>query len=314
MTEDARLVIGGDLAADLRVLNDPLIAPLQAEIRFEEGQWILVRYTVRNNLSLNGHKVESPLPLRSGDQITVGETKLLFKDTSEGVRLERPGPEPLQNGGLGSECCLPSGRSEVIRSFVETLRRYATSDESLLLTGETGSGKEVAARGIHQFSARRNHPFIVVNCPALPTSLIEAELFGIERGVATGVEARKGLLESANHGTLFLDEVGDLEPAAQAKVLRFVQERTVDHVGGRQKIRLDVRVIAATHHDIEADIAAGLFRLDLFHRLKVLALRVPPLRERSEDIPALFDEFRAKARDHVLRMSPEVMRIFQTYE
>jgi transcriptional regulator with GAF, ATPase, and Fis domain len=314
LADDRRLVIGADPDADLRLADDPLVAPLQAEIRFEDGQWILVRCTIRNNLKLNGHRVESPLPLRSGDQITVGGTKLLFEDTSEGNGSERSALESCRDLGSDADSWIPSGDSGVIRVFVETLRRFAASDESVLLSGETGSGKEVAARAIHQFSARRKHPFVVVNCPALPSSLVEAELFGIDRGVATGVDARKGLLESADPGTLFLDEVGDLEPMAQAKLLRFLQERTLSRVGGRSRIRLDVRIIAATHHDIEADVAAGRFRLDLHHRLKVLTLRVPSLRERPEDIPVLLEEFRTRARAHELRFCPEALRLLQSYE
>jgi DNA-binding NtrC family response regulator len=308
--DDGRVVIGASQSAGVRLADDPQVAPLHAEIRIEDGRWVLIRCTVRNNLKLNGHKVESPLPLRSGDRITAGETTLLFEANGESARSSLEGSDEADSE---SECWLPSGSSKVIRDFMETLRRFAASDESVLLSGETGSGKEVAARAIHEFSPRRNSPFVVVNCPALPSTLVESELFGIERGVATGVDAREGLLEMAHHGSIFLDEVGDLEPLAQAKLLRFLQERKVRSIGGRQNVRLDVRVIAATHHDLDADVAAGRFRQDLHYRLKVLTLRVPSLRERPEDIPALVDEFRRKFRDEAPRYSAEVLDVFRTY-
>ncbi len=307
-------VIGRAPGCDVCVPSDPRVAAVHAEIRSEEGQWILIRSTVRNSLMLNGHNVEAPLPLRSGDQMTLGETRILFEDPEEKKRSPRGGLEPRPAGGPDRECWLPSGNSKVIRDFVETLRRFASSDATLLLLGETGTGKEVAARAVHRFSARRNHPFVVVNCPALPSSLVESELFGIERGVATGVEPRKGLLESANHGTLFLDEVGDLEPGAQAKLLRFLQERTIDYVGGRRIVHLDVRVVAATHHDLDADVAAGRFRLDLHHRLKVLTVHVPSLRERLEDIPLLIDEFRCGTSGSVPSVSAEALRLLEGYD
>src|SRR6185436_5175847 len=164
--------------------------------------------------------------------------------------------------------------------------RVARSNVTVLISGESGTGKEIVARLVHYRSPRSRRPFVVVNCPALPGSLIEYELFGVARGVATGVEARAGLLELANGGTLLLDEVGDLELVAQAKLLRFIQDKKVERIGGRKVIPLDVRILAATNHDLAAFVESGKFRVDLYHRLNTVTLHTPALRERPEDIPA----------------------------
>jgi transcriptional regulator of acetoin/glycerol metabolism len=157
--------------------------------------------------------------------------------------------------------------------------------------GESGTGKERVARLIHSLSPRGHAPFVPINCAAVPETLLEAELFGIERGVATGVSARVGKFELASGGTLFLDEVGDLSGVLQSKILRVVQEREVERVGGRQRLHVDVRLITATHRDLEAMMAAGEFRPDLYYRLRVVELELPPLRERREDVALLAHHF-----------------------
>jgi transcriptional regulator with PAS, ATPase and Fis domain len=156
-----------------------------------------------------------------------------------------------------------------------------------LITGESGTGKELAAKAIHYKSLRARKPFVALNCAALPEPLVESELFGIERGVATGVERRVGKFEAADGGTLFLDEIGDLSLTAQAKLLRVLQERVVEHVGGRKPIPVDVRILTATNKNLEEEIKAGSFRADLYYRLKVIHIQMPPLREIREDIPYL---------------------------
>jgi len=184
------------------------------------------------------------------------------------------------------------------RSFAEVLRKVekvAPVDASVLITGESGTGKELIARTIHYNSPRAARPLVAVNCAALPENLLESELFGIEKGVATGVERRAGKFELANGGTIFLDEIGDMSLATQAKILRALQEREIQRVGGSQTIRLDVRVIAATNKDLEQAIRAGDFREDLYYRLKVVAMHVPPLRERRDDIPLLANYFLREA-------------------
>ncbi|MEM6797549.1 MAG: sigma 54-interacting transcriptional regulator, partial [Acidobacteriota bacterium] len=169
--------------------------------------------------------------------------------------------------------------------------RVARGEVSVVILGETGRGKEVMALWLHEASPRRDGPFLALNCAALPAELLEAELFGVEKGVATGVDARPGKLELAAGGTLFLDEVGDAPPALQAKLLRVLQERTLYRLGARQPTAIDVRVIAATHRDLERQVASGDLRLDLYHRLADWTASVPPLRSRSADIPPLAGHF-----------------------
>ncbi len=171
-----------------------------------------------------------------------------------------------------------------IRSLID---RTAETNVSVLITGENGTGKELSARAIHYMSARRAKPFVAVNCAALPDTLVESELFGIEKGVATGVERRVGRIESANSGTLFLDEIGDLSLTAQAKLLRVLQEREVEWVGGRRPVPVDIRLLAATNKDLKEEIQQNRFRQDLFFRLNVIHIRMPALREIRADIPLL---------------------------
>jgi len=179
------------------------------------------------------------------------------------------------------------GTSPRIRAIVQLIEEIRDTDVNVLITGETGTGKELIARAIHGSSGRNESPFVAVNCAALPDELVESELFGIEKGVATGVNARAGKFEQAHGGTLFLDEIGDLSAAAQAKILRVLQERVVDRVGGSQPVPVNVRLLAATHQDLDKAVEAGGFRSDLFYRLKVVSIETPPLREVPEDIPLL---------------------------
>ena len=184
------------------------------------------------------------------------------------------------------------GTSAAIRDIRETVKQAADSDARILITGENGAGKEVIARAIHLCSSRADNPFIDVNCAAIPETLIESELFGHEKGAFTdAVSARKGRFEIANGGTLFLDEIGDMSLSAQAKVLRVIQEQKIERVGGEKTIETDVRIIAATNQDLEKACAEGRFRQDLFFRLNVIPIHVPPLRERPEDIPMLLCHF-----------------------
>ncbi|OGP86852.1 MAG: Fis family transcriptional regulator [Deltaproteobacteria bacterium RBG_13_65_10] len=184
------------------------------------------------------------------------------------------------------------GESEPMRKLKSQIETVAPTNASVLITGENGTGKEVVARAIHALSLRHDKPFVEVNCAAIPEELIESELFGHEKGAFTGALAQKrGKFDLANQGTLFLDEIGDMSLKTQAKVLRILQERTFERVGGVKKIEVDVRVLAATNKDLEVEIAKGTFREDLFYRLNVIPFRVPPLRERLADIPALVDHF-----------------------
>ena len=184
------------------------------------------------------------------------------------------------------------GRSFLIRALLDQVERVAPTPARVLITGENGTGKELVARAVHKNSPRKGRPFVEVNCAAIPSELIESELFGHMKGSFTGaVQDRPGKFEQADTGTLFLDEVGDMSPAAQAKVLRVLQDGVVTRIGGSKPVKVDVRVVAATNKELEEEIAAGRFREDLYYRLNVVPLRVPALRDRREDVPMLVHHF-----------------------
>jgi transcriptional regulator with GAF, ATPase, and Fis domain len=183
------------------------------------------------------------------------------------------------------------GTGQRIQQIVRLVERIRDSSVNVLITGESGTGKEMAAKAVHYNSARARRPFVALNCAALPETLLESELFGIEKGVATGVNSRVGQFQKADGGTLFLDEIGDLSLVAQAKILRVLQERVLERVGGRSTIAVDVRILAATNKHLEAEIAKGTFREDLYYRIKVIHIHMPPLREIREEIPLLASHF-----------------------
>jgi transcriptional regulator with GAF, ATPase, and Fis domain len=188
------------------------------------------------------------------------------------------------------------GSSRAILKVREDIARVAATNAMVLITGETGSGKELVARSIHKSSLRANHAFVAINCAALPESLVESELFGHERGAFTGADrAREGLFEAAHLGTLFLDEVAELSPAAQAKLLRVLNDGNLTRVGSNRARKVDVRVITATHRNLQERVKENLFREDLYYRLAVFPIPIPPLRERKEDIPKLSREFIRRA-------------------
>jgi transcriptional regulator with PAS, ATPase and Fis domain len=212
------------------------------------------------------------------------------------------------------------GRDEKMMVVFEAVRTVAKTDLSVMVLGPTGSGKEVVARMIHELSSRRNETFQAVNCAALPDSLFESEVFGYERGAFTGAYERKpGRIELANHGTLFLDEVGDLSPMAQAKLLRVTEERRVERLGSRTSLEVDFRLICATNRPLEALVADGSFREDLYYRFNAFAIRLPALRERPADIPVLADRFLARycaAQGLPLdarRLAPEALNLLVAY-
>ncbi len=209
------------------------------------------------------------------------------------------------------------GSTPAMREVFVLIQRVAKTDATVLIQGESGTGKELIARAIHRHSRRRDGPFIPINCGAIPETLLESELFGHERGAFTGAHVqRKGKLELADRGTLFLDEIGELSLLLQVKLLRFLQERTVERIGGREQIQLDLRVIAATNRDLNGQRERGLFREDLYYRLSVVTIQVPPLRDRGEDVALLGNAFLRRAgQEHRrrVRFSPGALRALMAY-
>ena len=183
------------------------------------------------------------------------------------------------------------GEHPLMRQVKELVLRYAPSDSPVLVHGESGTGKELVARSLHEASRRRSAPCVAINCGALPETLLETELFGSERGAFTDAVTRPGSFERANGGTLFLDEIGDMSLSAQARLLRVIEQKELTRVGGSRTVSLNVRVVSATHRDLRCEAARGAFRSDLYYRLGVLTIRVPPLRDRPEDIPLLAAHF-----------------------
>jgi two-component system, NtrC family, response regulator HydG len=210
------------------------------------------------------------------------------------------------------------GASEALRSVLGLAHRVAESDASVLLLGESGTGKDVVAREIHRSGARARKPFVAVNCSAIPEGLLESELFGHEKGSFTGaVRQKRGKFETADGGTVFLDEIGDMSEALQAKLLRFLQDHIVQRVGGSVDIPVDVRVVAATNKDLEAEVARGRFREDLYFRLNVVTITLPPLRERDGDVPLLIEHFlrvHSAAGRKPKKFSPSAIRMALNYD
>jgi sigma-54 specific flagellar transcriptional regulator A len=212
-----------------------------------------------------------------------------FKHTTLAAALRVPIEATLEEAG---DVCMPTGSSAAVREVSALIRQVAAHDSSVLILGESGTGKELAARAIHDASPRRQRPFVAINCGAIPAELLESELFGHEKGSFTGaIAARKGRFEIAEGGTLFLDEIGDMSLPMQVKLLRVLQERVFERVGNHTLIRCNVRIIAATHRNLEESITRGAFREDLYYRLNVFPIEMPSLRTRAEDLPLLVRDF-----------------------
>jgi two-component system response regulator PilR (NtrC family) len=211
------------------------------------------------------------------------------------------------------------GRSPALKQLFDVIERIAPTRTTVLITGESGTGKERVARAIHQRSERAGGPFLVVNCGALPENLMESELFGHEKGAFTGAQARRaGLFCDGDGGTVLLDEIGELPASLQVKLLRVLQERVVRPIGASEEVPVDVRILAATNRDVEADVEAGRFRQDLYYRLNVIRLTLPPLRDRREDVPLLADQFRQRfAREmgkDIVGFTPDALRAIERYD
>ena len=220
------------------------------------------------------------------------EVEELLELTAKALESSRLMSEPVEMGAPDSQRTAIVGKSRAMQAIYKEIGRVAATSVTVLIRGDTGTGKELIARAIYQHSDRAAAPFIAINCAAIPETLLESELFGHERGSFTGAEARRvGRFEQANGGTIFLDEIGDMNANLQAKLLRVLQEKTIQRVGGRETVPVDVRIIAATHRDLEAAMRERLFREDWFYRLSVVTIKLPPLHQRAEDIPDMIRYF-----------------------
>jgi transcriptional regulator with GAF, ATPase, and Fis domain len=319
------------------------------EVETGDGAFILRDLGSSNGTFVNGIPVRERA-LQHGDRIRIGDSVLLFLDRQGASHLDSNG-EALTEGALdgrttrvprthppraaASEAESPVaimaevlagrvtlqahdmvGESAPMRAVYERIRKVAPSDCTVLVMGETGTGKELAARAIHQNSARARCPFVAVNCAALTEPLLESELFGHEKGAFTGaVSLKKGRLEIADGGTVFLDEIGELAPALQAKLLRALQFHEFERVGGTRTIKVNVRVVAATNQNLEANVASGRFRQDLWYRLNVITITMPPLRERRADVPLLAAHFAAKySKGRPVELSREALDALRAYQ
>lgn len=269
--------IGSHETNDL-VIDDPTVSRFHCELIIEADGVVVRDLDSTNQTIVDGVAIREAL-LRGGSTITLGDTVLRF---DPGVERRRIALSPqISFGSL-------LGQSTLMRACFATLERAAKSGSSVLLHGETGTGKELAASGIHEASSRRDRPFVVVDCSALPSNLLESELFGHERGAFTGADHQhRGIFETASSGTVFLDEIGEMPLQLQPKLLRVLQEGQIRRVGSNRAQRINVRVVAATHRDLRQMVNQGLFRPDLYYRLAVIRIALPPLRERPDDIPLL---------------------------
>lgn len=242
----------------------------------------------------------------------------LLKDREEKSRLTEKNKlltEELKSHFLFEDFI---GSSKKIKEIVSIIEKVATTDSNVLITGESGTGKEMVARYIHELSPRKNGPFVKVNCGALTETLLESEMFGHERGAFTGaIKQKLGRFELADGGTIFLDEIGEISLSTQVKLLRVLQEKEFERVGGEKTIKVDVRIIAATNKDLKKEVKEKRFREDLYYRLYIVPIEIPPLRERKEDIPELVEYFikkhKERTRSQVERISPEALKVLERY-
>jgi DNA-binding NtrC family response regulator len=273
----ARSSIGQQASNDV-VLGDRTVSRFHCEILLDQGQARVRDLESRNGTWLDGTRVVEAY-LRDGAELRLGRTALVVKVGEE--RVEQPVSERTELGPL-------VGQSVPMRAAFALLEKAAATDTTVLLDGETGTGKEGAAEALHLLSPRRDKPLVVVDCAAIPANLMESELFGHDKGSFTGAVARRiGAFEEADGGTIFLDEIGELPLSLQPKLLRVLERKEIRRVGSNQMQRLDVRVVAATHRDLRAAVNHGTYRSDLYFRLSVVHITLPPLRDRLEDIPLL---------------------------
>jgi len=299
----AGVVVGKDPTCDAPV-DDPFVSSRHLRIAPLGGRWVLHDLGSTNGTFVSGARVSrAELPL--GVPVQLGDAEIVLE--------QREAPEPPRAESFEGMI----SRDPAMRQVFELVERVGASDAAATILGETGTGKELVARALHARSGRRDGPFIPVNCSAIAESLIESELFGHEKGAFSGADRmRKGAFEEADRGTIFLDEIGELPLDLQPKLLRVLELGEVKRVGASRPIVVNVRIVAATHRDLRAQVRAGKFREDLYYRLCVVPLTVPPLRQRKGDVRALAETFlqRASPRGLVLRWSPEALAKLEAYD
>jgi two-component system, NtrC family, response regulator GlrR len=277
--QGTRATIGIQDSADV-VLTDPSVSRFHCEVTLRDGAVAIRDLGSTNGTQVNGVRVVEGF-LGDADILTLGRTRLRVDFGADHIDVPMSSRERF---------AMLVGRSPAMRAVFALLERAAASDSTVLLAGDTGTGKELAAQSIHNESSRRDQPFVALDCGAIPPTLLESELFGHEKGAFTGAIAdRRGAFESANGGTVFLDEIGELSTDLQPKLLRVLERREVRPVGSNRVVPIDVRIVAATNRDLRAEVNSGRFRADLFYRLAVIEVRMPSLREHVEDLPVLVE-------------------------
>ena len=305
--ETARILIGSSPACQL-ALTDTTVSREHCEIRLDEDGYLLRDLGSTNGTHLAGSRVRE-VWLAPGSLFSVGSTVLEFRPLEERVEVLLSDKDRFGR---------VLGRSLKMREIFHFVEKIASKDVTVLLTGETGTGKEVLAESIHEESLRRGAPFITVDCGSIAENLVESELFGHQKGSFTGASAdRLGAFEEADRGTIFLDEIGELPLEQQAKLLRVLEKKEIKRIGENETRRVDVRIIAATNRMLAEEVEAGRFRKDLYYRLSVVEIHVPPLRERNDDIPLLVDAILAmlseRAKKPRPRLTDEAMAILQRH-
>ncbi|OVE81679.1 hypothetical protein BVY03_03105 [bacterium K02(2017)] len=296
------------------VVGDNTVSRYHVEIQvMDDNTHILKDLNSTNGTTINNMKVKEAF-LSQGDMIEIGESKIEFQTYDENVQIE-----PSNENYFGDMV----GKSRKMRQIFGVLQRISPSQATVIIEGETGTGKELVARAIHDNSQRNEKPFIVFDCSAVAANLIESELFGHTKGSFTGaVKDRIGAFEAANGGTIFLDEIGELNKELQPKLLRALEQREIKRVGSTKSVSLDVRVISATNRNLKEEVKIGNFREDLYYRLSVVKILVPPLRERLEDIPLIVEKILSVARFnktndgqyYVTRVEDDALKLLQRYQ
>lgn len=325
LVHDQRVTIGR-APTNTVVIHDERASRFHAEIFSTSRGWMVRDLQSRNSTLVNGQAISADHLLGSGDTIAIGHATLVYAEgetpTAQTVSAERPAPvaAPVaaaarRPAAVGSAMV---GRSAAIQAIREQIEQVAATKATVLVRGESGTGKELVGRAIHDASDRRGGPFVCLNCAALSETLLESELFGHEKGAFTGATDRKiGKFEAAHGGTLVLDEIGEMSAAIQATFLRVLEGHPFERVGGSTRVQVDVRVVAATNRDLEAAVTGGSFRRDLYFRLKVVEILVPPLRRRPEDISVLathfLERFAAETGRRLRGFTPAAIEALEAY-